>query len=98
MSKRWVFLEDRTQFPTRWSWRQLGADGRIEKQSEDFHGYGLAVRNAISHGFHPKNDHWIIESAHSLVHHQHGKDAVLVPKNEFPARKAGPLKRNSHAE
>ena len=98
MAKRWIFLEDRTQYPTRWSWRQLGADGRIERQSEDFDGYGMAVRNAISHGFHPKIDHWIIESGHSLVHCQDGKDAVLIPKKDFPPRKAGPLKRVSRSD
>lgn len=90
MAKRWRFTEYTKEAPARWTWRLLSPDGSIEQQSGEFENYGAAVRDAIIRGFRPTQDHWIIESTHALVHYEHGKHSIVVPKADRNSRLVPP--------
>jgi hypothetical protein len=66
--------------PTQWTWRVLGGDGRVEQQGGSFEIYEMAVQNAIHNGFHPMEDHWIVENAHEIAHHERGQKPLVILK------------------
>jgi hypothetical protein len=78
MGKRWILTK--RPDPSRWTWRLLNVDGSIEQQSGEFEDYGAAVHDAILRGFNPRQDHWVIETKHTVVHYAYGKSNVTVPK------------------
>ena len=65
-----------------WTWRLLGADGLIEHQAGDFEQYGAALQDAIHNGFRPTEDHWIVETAHEVAHHEHGHKPLVILKQD----------------
>ena len=58
--KIWQFMEVVAGSSSMWSWRVLGPGGNLEATSEPQRNYGVAVTDAIQHGFLPSNDHWVV--------------------------------------
>ena len=57
----WQFLMIRTGSAESWTWRRTGPDGSIDAVSIGHHAnYGEIVYDAIRHGFHPKQQQWIV--------------------------------------
>src|SRR5262245_2080619 len=81
MARRWVFKQHKDQ-PMMWTWRLLAADGCIEQQASEFEHYGSAVTDAMRNGFHADKDHWIVETAHEVTHHELGKTPLVILKRE----------------
>jgi hypothetical protein len=81
MPRRWVFKRNEDQ-PMLWTWSLLGDDGWIEHQAGDFEHYGVALQDAIRNGFRPTEDHWIVENAHEVAHHEHGHKPLVVLKQD----------------
>lgn len=65
-----------------WTWRRLGGDGSIEAQASDFESYGAALQDAIHNGFRPTEDHWIVDAAREVTHHEHGRKPLVVLKQD----------------
>lgn len=65
-----------------WTWRLLGADGCIEREAVGFEQYGVALHDAIRNGFRPTEDHWIVDAAREVTHHEHGKKPLVVLKQD----------------
>jgi hypothetical protein len=57
----WQFVMKKTGSGESWTWRRTAADGSVEAASTGSHGnYGDVVYDAIRHGFHPKQEQWIV--------------------------------------
>jgi hypothetical protein len=80
MPTRWWFKESIAVYPSRWTWRTLNVDGSVDQQSAEFGSYGAAVQDALTHGFHPSDDDWAIESAR-LTSHFASQKRVVLSKN-----------------
>jgi hypothetical protein len=81
MARRWVFKRQQDQSMP-WTWRLLGADDCIEHQGGDFEQYGMALQDAIQNGFRPTEDHWIVDTAHEVTHHEHGQKPLVILKQD----------------
>ena len=81
MARRWEFKRRKDQ-PMLWTWSLLGADGYVERQSGDFEHYGVALQDAIRNGFRPTEDHWVVDAAHEVTHHEHGQKPLVVLKQD----------------
>ena len=81
MARRWLFKRHQHQ-PMLWTWCLLGADGCVEHQAGDFEQYGVALQDAIHNGFRPTEDHWIVETAHEVTHHEHGHKPLVILKQD----------------
>jgi hypothetical protein len=97
MASRWLFKQHEAQ-PMLWTWRLLGAGSCIRQQAGEFEDYGAAVTDAVRNGFHPDEDHWIVETAREAVHHEHGRKPLVIlkkdPNSLSPARSAaGPFEK-----
>lgn len=74
----WAFiLHDENQ----WIWRQLRIDGSIEFHSSSrLPGFGVAVVDAIKHGFSPKEQHWVVTNKTGTTHfHPRRKPISILP-------------------
>ncbi len=73
----WAFiLHDENQ----WIWRQLRIDGSIElHSSSQFPGFGVAVVDAIKHGFSPKEQHWVMTNKTGTTHFHPGNKPIFIP-------------------
>ena len=74
MATQWEFIEDKGREPS-WSWRCVLLGGGHEAASpRSFPSYGLAVRDAISHGFQPAKHHWAVITKLGTTRFQPGQD------------------------
>ena len=74
--QRWHFTEHDKRPPVWWTWRVCSPDGKIEHVSDAFRSYGAAVADAISNGFRPRDDQWVVETSQALVHVGRGEHSV----------------------
>ena len=81
---QWQFVEVPATPRSRWRWRKLLVSPELETVSEEFADYGLAVCDALRHGFKPKRQHWSTVTAHGTTHYQPGGDAVAIPNAAEP--------------
>ncbi len=73
MNARWQFYETRGNGPPGWSWRRI-VDGKAEIASPgSFRELGVAVSNAIGHGFQPKRDSWATITSSGVMHFYSGE-------------------------
>src|SRR5687767_13991117 len=61
-----------------WSWRRVGVDGAIEHKSKPHSTYGLAVEDAISSGFRPQEQHWLVTSKEWTTHFEPDESPVSL--------------------
>jgi hypothetical protein len=53
-----------------WTWQCTGADGAVEARSSGPHSnYGDVIYDAIRHGFHPKQQPWIVTDGSFTSHY-----------------------------
>ena len=81
MARRWVF-ERHKELPMLWTWRLLGANGCIEHQGGAFEQYSVALQDANRNGFRPTEDHWIVDTAREVTHHEHGRKPLVILKQD----------------
>jgi hypothetical protein len=62
-----------------YSWHCVDIDGLTVEVSERFSRYGAAVRDAINHGFDPRQDPWTSTNDNYTTHYAPGKAPVIVP-------------------
>jgi len=68
MSTQWEFVEIRGNGRPNWSWRRI-PDGEPETVSAClFCELGMAVRDAIAHGFQPRKDPWLTLTTSGRTH------------------------------
>jgi hypothetical protein len=66
----WQFVMKKTGSRESWTWRRTGPDGSVEAASSGTHGnYGDMVYDAIRHGFHPKQQQWVVTDGASTSHY-----------------------------
>jgi hypothetical protein len=66
----WQFMMKKTGSAESWTWRRTAADGSVEAISTGTHGnYGDVVYDAIRHGFHPKQQQWVVTDGASTSHY-----------------------------
>jgi hypothetical protein len=66
----WQFVMEKTGSGESWTWRRTGAGGSVETRSTGAHAnYGDVVYDAIRHGFHPKQQPWIVTDAGFTSHY-----------------------------
>jgi hypothetical protein len=83
--KRWQFTEHDQHTRVWWTWQMVTSEGGTEKALDGFRSYGEAVADAISKGFHPRHDDWVVESMRTVVHFERGSAAARLPKgNDGP--------------
>src|SRR6185436_14684587 len=63
-ARHWEFQRHRAA----WSWRRMGINDVIEATSESGFTFGAALKDAMSHGFNPKTDSWVVRSRESVTH------------------------------
>src|SRR5688572_4729828 len=73
---RWEF----TRTGASWAWRQLDADETIKDASNAHADLGAALTEAISRGFNPAMDDWIVQSRERITRYSPGKPAVTAPR------------------
>lgn len=57
----WQFVMEKTGSGESWTWRRTAPDGSVEAVSAGSHAnYGEVVYDAIRHGFHPRQQPWIV--------------------------------------
>jgi hypothetical protein len=81
MARRWLFKRHQDQ-PMLWTWCLMDANDCIERQAGDFENHGAALQDAIHNGFRPTEDHWIVENAHEVTHHEHGQKPLVILKQD----------------
>jgi hypothetical protein len=66
----WQFVMQKTGSGESWTWNRTGADGSVEASSTGRHAnYGDVVYDAIRHGFHPKQQPWIVTDGGFTSHY-----------------------------
>jgi hypothetical protein len=66
----WQFVMEKTGSGESWTWRRTAADGSVEAAATESHeNYGDVVYDAIRHGFHPKQEQWIVTDGASSSHY-----------------------------
>lgn len=100
MVNRWLFTERANTLRRGWTWQLLKDDGSILKESAEFANYGEAVHDAIINGFHPIQDHWVIESKHCVTHYEQGEKPTIAhfktPASAAPLHPRTKKPRDTH--
>jgi hypothetical protein len=66
----WQFVMEKTGSEESWTWQCTGADGTVAARSTIRHSnYGDVVYDAIRHGFHPKQQPWIVTDGGFTSHY-----------------------------
>jgi hypothetical protein len=86
MAIRWQFVERAEDRDVAWTWRVLFADGTITVSSHSFASYGIAVHDAIRHGFLPSEHDWAVVSSAGTARFHCGNDPVMVTGGASPSR------------
>jgi hypothetical protein len=83
----WQFVMKKTGSGESWTWRRTAADGSVEAASTGTHGnYGDVVYDAIRHGFHPKQEQWIVtDGAFSSHYFPDGRAPKMTGSPRAPA-------------
>jgi hypothetical protein len=79
--KLWKITQHREHGRNYWTWSLLAADGTIDAISGNLADYGATIHDAVTHGFRPTEDHWIVQSVYYTTHYERGKRAVIVGEN-----------------
>jgi hypothetical protein len=75
----WRFVENGELGRQRWTWRRkMTVDGAIEAASRDFPSYAAAVMDAVSKGFRPKSEPYLVESLGRLIRFEPGRRPVTI--------------------
>ena len=90
---QWEFMEVPAAPKSRWRWRKLLVSGEQEAVSGEFEDYGLAVYDALRHGFRPKGQHWSTVTRDGTTHYQAGGEAAAAPDAAEPGRFSPPPAR-----
>lgn len=63
-------MMEKTGSAESWTWQKTGADGSIEARSTESHSnYGDVVYDALRHGFHPKQQPWVVTDGGITSHY-----------------------------
>src|SRR5688572_7662805 len=81
---QWQFVEVSAAPKSRWYWRKFLASSALETLSEEFSDYGLAVSDALRHGFKPKRHPWSVVTPRATTHYAPSGDPVVVPNAAKP--------------
>ena len=66
----WQFMMEKTGSAESWTWQRTGPDGTVQARSTASHAnYGDVVYDAIRHGFHPKQQPWIVTDGGFTSHY-----------------------------
>jgi hypothetical protein len=66
----WQFVMKRNGSRESWTWERTAADGSVEASSTgDRPNYGDIVYDAIRHGFHPKQQPWVVTDGKFTTHY-----------------------------
>jgi hypothetical protein len=90
---QWQFVEVSAAPKSRWYWRKFLASSALETVSEEFSDYGLAVSDALRHGFKPKRHHWSVVTPNATTHYLPSGDPVAVPNAAEPGSLSPPAAR-----
>ena len=84
-SASWKFVQHDERGRQRWKWLRTAAGGAIA--SGDFPSYAAAVMDAVTRGFRPKSEPYLVESPGRLVRFEPGRRPVTVwlPEAGSPA-------------
>jgi hypothetical protein len=78
MAIRWQFVETARARYVSWTWRVLLADGTTSSSTQSFETYGVAIHDAIRHGFLPSEHEWSVISGTGIAQFQCGHDPVMT--------------------
>lgn len=73
MSTQWEFVEIRGNGRPSWSWRRVPNGGPETVSEGMFREFGMAVKDAIAHGFQPREDFWVTVTANGMTHYPGGR-------------------------
>jgi hypothetical protein len=80
MPYTWEFIEGRDSPRHTWHWRRLRGDGTQEKLSEAFDDYGLVIKDAVTNGFKPSRQPWVVITPRSITHFTSGHQPITEPR------------------
>ena len=62
-----------------WTWREMSIDGSIARISSPLWDFGATISDAITHGFRPKEDHWVVTNRTGTTHFDPGSTPIAIP-------------------
>ena len=80
----WQFVEVSAPPESRWRWKKIVGPDALETVSRDFEDYGLAVCDALRHGFKPKRQRWSTVTRHGTTRYEAGGETAAVPNAAAP--------------
>jgi hypothetical protein len=92
MATEWRFEETCRNGQASWTWRRLVGGTPEISSAQMFHQLGLAVRDALAHGFQPRKHRWVTVSGAGIVHFHGGEAGASQARPVSPlsaARGAG---------
>lgn len=92
---QWQFVEVSATPKDRWLWKKVPASDAPETVSAEFADYGLAVCDALRHGFRPKRHYWSTITRHGTTHYSPCGDPVAVPNSAEPGGFLPPAPREA---
>lgn len=63
----WTFLQGGELGRQKWTWRRMTDEGLLESAPAEFPSYAAAVMSAVSEGFRPKSEPYLVESLGRLI-------------------------------
>jgi hypothetical protein len=78
MAIRWQFVEAARGRDVSWTWRVVLADGSTDSSTQSFETYGVAIHDALRHGFLPSEHEWSVISSTGIARFLCGHDPVIV--------------------
>jgi hypothetical protein len=92
----WTFLQGGELGRQKWTWRRMKDDGVIETSPSEYPSYAAAVMNAVSQGFRPKSEPYLVESLGRLIRFDPARrPQTLTPRDT--RRQAYPLGAGARA-
>ena len=63
-----------------WSWQRLNEDGSLDRMSAVTGDFGKLMSDALSHGFQPDRDRWVVWDRMWRTYYAPGVEPILVPR------------------
>jgi hypothetical protein len=83
---QWQFIAHHDGVRESWSWRRLVIDGAVEATSERHTDFGKAVLDAVTNGFKPRTQGYVVISREWVTHYQpQGTSDSSLPGEEVVA-------------
>ena len=72
---RWDFIHGSAS----WIWRRVGPEGAVLPSSTGAT-FGAAVGAAVTRGFQPDRDHWLVEDGDSVTYFPPDREPQTIPR------------------